>query len=37
MITTFPAAVAMPFMCIQGAQKLAAASAALATALYMMA
>jgi len=37
MATTIPTAVDYPFMCIQGAQKLAAAASAVAAALYMMA
>jgi len=37
METTAPAADTFPFVCIEGAQKLAAAASALATAVYMLA
>jgi len=37
MATTMPAGKSVPFMCIQGAQKLAAVASALAATFYMMA
>jgi hypothetical protein len=37
MATTWPATDSVPFMCIEGAHKLAAAASAVAAAVYMLA